>query len=140
MKMTEHIADDNSSGDPSPDQITNTDIDNYLQDSTKRLKKLRLPDPSILTPSGKDTGRCDSVPQMWFPFPMYPPWSIPPGPHMEGPPRQQSTSNSNDTVTNKDVNKEYDPIEEDVIELLDDDKALEFVEFDLAVNAPSTWT
>ena len=65
--MANHVVDDNTSQDPLVDkQLQNTDMDDILKDPTKRseiLKKLGLPDPSILTPSGKDTGG-GGLPQM----------------------------------------------------------------------------
>ena len=54
------------------------------------------------------------------------------GPHLEGPSRQQLTPDSGITETGKD-NK-------DVVDLLDDDEALEFMEFNPTVEASTTWT
>ena len=130
-----HVVDENILQDPPVDeQLPNTDVDDILKDPTKRseiLKKLGLPDPSTLTPSGTATGGGSLPPQMWCPFLMYPPRNPAFGPHLEGPFRQQSTPGSGVTEIGKD--------DEDVVDLLDDDEALEFMEFDPTVEAPSTW-
>ena len=54
--MANHVVDENIIQDPPVDeQLPNTDADDILKDPMKRseiLKKLGLPNPSALTPSG----------------------------------------------------------------------------------------
>ena len=139
--MTEHVEDHTSSQYPPADQQRHdTDIDNILNDSTKCaeiLRKLGLPDPSDLTPSGKATGG-GGLPlpsQMWFPFPMFSPWNPQAGPHMAGPSQHVTLSLSDNGGSEKDNHQD-----EDVVDLLDDNEALELMEFDPSVDAPTTWT
>jgi len=56
-------------------------------------------------------------------------WNPAPGPHMAGPSEQPILVPIDDQ-----------PIEEDVVDLLDDNEALELVEYDPSVSTPTTWT
>ena len=141
--MVSQVVDDNTSQDPLVDeQLQNTDGDDILKDLMKRseiLKKLGLPDPSVLTPSGKDTGGGGLLPQMWCPFPMFAPWNLAfgasmAGPHMEGSSQQQLAPSSGDT--DLETGKDPKSVNEDLVGLLDNSEALEFVEFDPTVKAP----
>lgn len=139
--MANHVANETSPGSApasSPQQSDN--VDDMLKDPEKRseiLRKLGLPDPSVLTPSGKAIGGGGLLPPMWCPFPMIPPWNPTLGPHVAGPSRQQQPAaavESKTDGTNTSVESE-----DDMIELLDEKEALELVEFDPTVETPSTW-
>ena len=99
------------------------------------MRKLGLPDPSVLTPSGKAIGGGD-LPPMWCPFPMIPPWNPTMGAQMAGPSSQNLSTPIDERRggNNEDVEEE-----EDVINLLEDSEALEFVEFDPMVEMPTMW-
>ena len=131
--MTEHVEDTNSLQDHVVLTPQDSEVDDILKDPTKRLeilRKLGLPaDPSVLTPSGKATGGGGPLPPpMWYPFPMFAPWNPAPSPHVVGPSEQPIPAPIDD------------PPVEDVVDLLDDNEALELVEYDPSVSAPTTWT
>ena len=70
------MANENPSGDVANSSQQSGDVDNMLKDPEKRseiLRRLGLPDPSVLTPSGKTIGGGCLLPPMWCPFPMFPP-------------------------------------------------------------------
>ena len=130
----EHMEDTNSSQDNVVPTPQDSEVDDILKDPTKRLeilRKLGLPaDASVLTPSGKATGRGGPLPPpIWYPFPMFVPWNPAPSPHVVGPSEQPILAPIDDP-----------PVEEDVVDLLDDNEALELVEYDPSVSTPTTWT
>ena len=140
--MADHTADNdtanNSENAPSDPPRQAGNVDDILKDPVKRaevLRKLRLPDPSVLTPSGKAIGGGGLLPPMWCPFPLIPPWNPTMGAQMAGPSRQNLT-----TATDERMGRDNEETEEeDVIELLEYSKALEFVEFDPTVEMSTTW-
>ena len=137
--MENHVANENPSGDVANSSSQQSgNVDDMLKDPEKLseiLRKLGLPNPSVLTPSGRTIGGGGLLPPMWCPFPMFPPWNRMLDAHVAGPSWQQQPASTVEARIGK--SNALTEFKKDTIELLDEKEVLELVKFDPTVDAQS---